>query len=198
MNPTRTTTQLLDDLHDPRNELAWGYIDDRYRPVIIRFVQRFGLTADEAEDVAQQTLSEFVHAYREGRYQRTRGRLSSWILGIAHNTSRSTLRQRRRNTAADISDLPEQPDEDTLRQYWSEERDREIFLQALNQLRNDDAIEDRTFLAFELVAVRGIPAAEAARAASMTVEQVYVVKSRMTKRLRTIVQSLTAAFEDDR
>ena len=46
--------------------------------------------------------------------------------------------------------------------------------------------------------LRGVPAPEAASQCGMTVDQVYVAKSRITRRLRDLVRELTDAFEEDR
>ena len=65
---TRTTTQLLDALHDNANEPVWLQIDARYRPIVTAMARRLGLTDTDADEVAQQTLTEFVKAYGEDRY----------------------------------------------------------------------------------------------------------------------------------
>lgn len=197
---TRTTTKLLDALRDHSNEPAWSQIDARYRPVIAGLARRLGATAAEAEEVAQQTLAEFVQAYRLGRYDRGKGRLSSWILGIARNTTMGVLRKRRRESGGG-RDLEAQGiavvDDDALREAWTDERDRVILLRALGALRDESSIDDRTLTAFELVALRGVPAAEVGVQCGMSVDQVYVAKSRVTKSLREEVRRMTEAFEDD-
>lgn len=195
---SRTTTRLLDALHDHSNELAWSHIDARYRPVIVGLARRLGLRQAEAEEVAQQTLSEFVRAYREKRYDRTKGRLSSWILGIAHHTALKSLRSAKRDgSSIDLERVAAGPDEPYLRSIWTDERDRCILERALGMLRDESALDDRTLLAFELVGLRAVPAAQAADQCGMTVDQVYVAKNRVTKRLRGIVADLTDAFEAD-
>ena len=193
---TRTTTRLLDALHDPGNQPAWIHLDARYRPVIIGLARRLGLTATDAEEVAQQTLAEFVTAYRENRYDRAKGRLSSWILGIAHHT---TLRVHRkgRSQAHEAEHLSQVPEESALRSIWTDERDRAILNRAMSSLRDETSVDDRTLQAFELVALRGVPAAEVADQCGMSLNQVYVAKSRVTKRLRELIEELTAAFEED-
>lgn len=203
---TRTTTKLLDALREPLNEPAWAQIDARYRAVIAGLARRLGLSDADADDVAQQTLAEFVRVYREGKYDRSKGRLSSWILGIAHRTSLRVKRQGRRVALVDMDHHEQQdhhaasianPDESTLRTIWTDERDRAILSRALDMLRDESAIDERTLQAFELVGIRGVPAAEAASQCAMSVEQVYVAKARVTKRLRTLVAELTEAFEED-
>lgn len=194
---TRTTTKLLDALGDPQNEPAWAQIDGRYRPVLAGLARRLGLNASEAEEVAQSTLTEFVRAYRERRYDRTKGRLSSWILGIGHHTALRTLRKERRHSEPQSQAAADPVDEPTLRTIWEDERDRAILSRAMTMLNEESSIDDRTYLAFDLFAMRKVPVAEAASRCGMTVDQVYVAKSRVTKRLRDIVATLTRAFEED-
>jgi RNA polymerase sigma-70 factor (ECF subfamily) len=198
ISATRTTTRLLDALREPGNEPAWLAIDSRYRPVLVGLAHRMGLSGEAAEEVAQQALSEFVRDYRAGRYDRSKGRLSSWIIAIAQHASLRALRARRRQAGRDDhAGLDELPDPRLVRQWWEQERDRAILARALNTLRESSAIDDRTFLAFELSGLRGVPAEEAARQGGMSVEQVYVARSRLTRRLRELVQEETAAFEED-
>jgi RNA polymerase sigma factor (sigma-70 family) len=187
---------MLDALRDPTDGRLWAAVDARYRPVIAALARRLGLRDSDADEVAQQTLMEFVRAYGEGRYERSKGRLSSWILGIAHHTAQRMQRTRRQH-AHGAGGMSEVPDESALRSIWVDERDRTILSQAMAILRSESASEDRTVLAFELVAMRGVPAAEAAAQCGMSTEQVYVAKSRTIKRLRALVEDMTKAFEED-
>ncbi|MBL8886328.1 MAG: sigma-70 family RNA polymerase sigma factor [Phycisphaerales bacterium] len=194
---TKTTTRLLDALLEPANEPAWAQIDGRYRPVIAGLARRLGLRDSDADEVAQQALSEFVRVYRAGRYDRNKGRLSSWILGIAHHTALRIARNNKKNLLPGATILSDAPDEQALRNIWTDERDRTILSRAMSMLRDESDVDDRTLQAFELVALRGVPAPEAAAQSGMSVEQVYVAKSRMTKKLREVVLQLTEAFEED-
>lgn len=193
----RTTTKLLDALQDHRNEPAWAQIDSRYRPVIRGLARHLGLSESDSEEVAQQTLSEFVRAYREGRYDRTKGRLSSWILGIAHHTTLKLIRSGKREHHPGATAMAEVADEHQLRNIWTDERDREILQRAMAVIRDESAMDDRTVQAFELVGLRGVPAQETASQCGMSVDQVYVARSRVTKRLRALVAEMTMAFEED-
>jgi len=194
---TRTTTRLLDALKDHANEPVWTQLDARYRPVIAGLARRLGATGAESEEVAQQTLAEFVQAYRLGRYDRSKGRLSSWVLGIARNTTLAAIRRRRRESGVTAETAQPEVDEESLRRVWADERDKVILLRALAVLRDESSIDDRTLSAFELVALRGVPAAEVGAQCGMSVDQVYVAKSRVTRSLRAEVQRLTEAFEED-
>ncbi len=197
IHATRTTTRLLDALREPGNEPAWAQIDSRYRGVIAGLARRLGLNDADADEVAQQALSEFVRAYREGRYDRGKGRLSSWIMGIAHHTTLRVMRNGAREGLPGSTVISEVIDEPALRSIWTDERDRAILSKALGLLRDESTLDDRTLMAFELISLRGVPAAETASQCAMSVDQVYVAKSRVTKRLRTLVEELTQAFEED-
>ena len=79
---TRTTTVLLEGLHDASNDAVWGEFDRRYRPVVFGFARRLGLDDADAADVAQETLTRFLEEYRRGVYDRERGRLRSWLVTL--------------------------------------------------------------------------------------------------------------------
>ena len=78
-----TTTQLLNDLRDTANRQAWGLFDERYRPIIHAVAIRLGLRPEDAADVAQQTIADFIKDYQRGQYDRGKGRLRDWLKGIA-------------------------------------------------------------------------------------------------------------------
>src|SRR5262245_17537560 len=79
---SRTTT-LLDGLLRGDDARLWQEFAERYRPMLLAFGRRLGLGEVDAEDAAQETLLHFIRALRAGKYDRTRGRLRSWIVGIA-------------------------------------------------------------------------------------------------------------------
>lgn len=201
---TRTTTRLIEDLRDPSNGAAWSAFDARYRPVLMAFARKLGFSQDDAAELAQQTLAEFSRCYRDGRYQRESGRLSSWLIGIARNVG-SGMRRKRGGAGAGervggdtmIGQLPEElPDEQQLTRVWQREREHAILAEAMAILRDSARMEEHTFRAFELFALRGVPAEEVAGQCGIGVDSVYVIKNRLTKRLREIVAEITAAYDE--
>lgn len=195
---TRTTTQMLDDLHDKDNVVAWESFDARYRPILIAFAHRLGFAGEDAAELAQQTLAEFARAYAQGRYQRGRGRLSSWLVGIASNVGSGLQRRAARgpaNTGDALLDAA-WADERRLHDAWNRERERAIVIEALSILRDTSRVQANTMQAFELFAIRGVPAEEVADQCGISVDAVYVVKNRLTGRLREIVQQLTITYDE--
>lgn len=193
-----TTTVLLDSLKDPARDSVWVEFDARYRPILTAFGRQFGLNRADAEEVAQETLAEFLRAYREGKYDRTKGRLSSWIISIAQN--RALMRRRslaRRAALRGDSALVDLRNPAHLTQVWRAEQERAIFARAWEALRATGRTSDRTLEAFELVAMRGVPSEAVAAQCGITIDEVYAAKNRVTTRLRELIEELTRAYEEE-
>lgn len=194
---TKTTTQLLESLRDPANAGMWQLFDGRMRPVIIAFAMRQGLGPDDAADVAQATLAAFAADFREGRYERGKGRLSSWIIGIARHRVADVHRSRRHDRGnRGESAIVDLSDDGAAERVWAESRQRVIFEQALEVLRQETRLDPRTIKAFDLCAVRLVPAEVAAAECQMSVQEVYVAKNRAIKKLREIVAQITEEFDE--
>lgn len=191
-----TTTRLLADLQDPSNAIAWVDFDSRYRPVLKGFARKLGFDDDDADEMAQQALTEFCRAYREGRYQRERGRLRAWLIGIARNTALSMRRRRGAVRVGGNSALENLPDDLEISGIWDREREQAIYEQAMAALRESTRTDAKTLLVFELYAIQGKPVDDVASQCNVTVDMVYVIKNRLTKRLREMVAELTTAYDD--
>lgn len=217
-----TTTALLESLKDPGNAPVWEEFDARYRPILLGFARKLGLSPEDAADVAQQALTEFVRDYRIGMYQRGKGRLSSWLISIARNRAVDLQRGqgRRRGWRGEsafehLADSAgkggggggasaaggggghslQDSDDDTA--LWDAERKHAILAAALTKLRETTRMSESTIKAFELVAIRGVPSEAAARECGISVDEVYVAKNRVTKQLREIVERVTKVYEED-
>jgi len=192
---TRTATVLLEGLHDPHDHAVWEEFDTRFRPVLHGFARRLGVADADAADVAQETLTRFVQAYRAGRYSRERGRLSSWLIGIASNCIADLHRTRgRRREQARVSRIDE-ADPARMSQIWEDECHRTLLDEALGALRTETRIDPRTLRAFERIVLHEEPAAEVAREMDMTVNAVYIAKNRCLSRLRAIVADLSESLD---
>jgi len=193
---TRTTTALLDGLVDPANEEIWRAFDDHYRPILVAFGHRLGLAPEDAADAAQETLTRFVRSFRAGKYDRTRGRLRSWIVGIARHCivdlqQAATDRRERRGLSA----VAEVPDDAEVAEVWDDECEREILRKGMAALRQETKTDSRTIRAFEMLAFDGRRPAQVAQELSITTNDVYLAKHRCLKRLRAIIDGLHELYE---
>ena len=192
---TRTTTALLEELLDPANDEVWHDFDRRYRPILVAFARRLGLPAEDAADAAQDTLVKFVRSYREGKYDRDRARLRSWIIGIARHCVYDIHQRRATDPKRGLSAISELPDESTLNAMWDQECEHEILRQGISELRQQTKTEEGTIRAFEMLAFDGRKPAEIAEALSISLNDVYLAKHRCLKRLREILTQLEHLYE---
>jgi RNA polymerase sigma-70 factor (ECF subfamily) len=192
-----TSTTLLDGLRDPHNATRWQQYVGRYRPLLLRFVEGHGVTGEDAEDVVQNALLEFARAYRDGRYQRERGRLSSWLFGILH---RQLLKFRERagrqpSLHVDLEpggDLFEPTAPPELVAAWEEEWEQAVLSQCLEEIRGE--VAPRTYRAFVGFALEGRPAAEVGRELGLSENAVFSAKRRILRRIRELLPVLRDAW----
>ena len=177
---TRTNTTLLEGLFDPRNSQAWRIFDSRYRPLVIGYARRKGLQEADAEDLAQMTLAEFVQAYRDGQYDRQRGRLRHWLGGLAARRIADLFRQKGRQIRPISGEgkteiLYSAPDPQGPDELWEQHVCRE-FGKEYRQVFDQYILGDR-------------PADEVAAALGVTKNAVYVAKSKILARVRETLES---------
>ncbi len=198
MDITRTTTALLEGLEDSRNDQIWSAFALRYGPILVGFARRLGLNETDAAEVAQETLVRFVEEYRAGKYDRTRGRLRSWLLSIARTRAAAVFRQRAvRGEREGATALVNLSDEHTLTEIWQTERRQVILRQAIAQLHTTTKINEKTIEAFELLVHGGCPPGVVAEQLSMSIEDVYRAKSRVAQKLREIITRLEAEYDGE-
>lgn len=194
---SRTTTAMLAALHDPEAAAVWEAFDARYRPVLHGFARNLGLPDEQAADVAQETIVRFVERYREGRYERGRGRLGAWMVGIARNAVLD-LHRRRRRVPVDMEDLAGRlADDSALDDAWRRSRRETILQQALVRVRDQGRTDPRTIEAFELSMLRGVPVPEVARSLGMSVDSIYAARTRVARRLQDAVKAIEADFDEE-
>jgi RNA polymerase sigma-70 factor (ECF subfamily) len=191
-----TTSTILSDLREFENRAAWDRFVQRFRLPIVSFARATGVHPSRCEDVAQETLAAFAQAFRDGSYDRTRGRLSHWLFGIAHRQALKQLRRDSRGAqpaaAHDVADEAGDaiPDERFLTTMWDMKWEEFVFQKCYEQARTE--VEPVTAEAFELVVLRDLAPEDAAARLGVPVKTVYNAKHRLLRRIR----ELRAGLED--
>jgi RNA polymerase sigma factor (sigma-70 family) len=191
-----TTTTLLEGLLDPQGQQSWAEFDVRFRPILRGFAMKLGLGDADAEDVTQEALARFVKYYRQGKYDRTRGRLSSWLISITQNCISDLKRAKagrfeRRGESAIIN----LSDTNALAFIWDEECRRVLLDHAMDELRQNSRLDERTIHAFEMVSLEQRSAADVAAETGISVDSVYAAKHRCLTLLRDILKRLNEVYE---
>ena len=197
MDLDRTTTALLSGLFDPRNAAAWEAFDRRYRPILMGFVRNCGVRESEAAEIAQETIVRFVEEYREGKYDRSRGRLGAWLVTIARYR---VLDMRRKVGTAKVergeSAMVDLDDDRSVGAAYEAERRQALLREALEELRTRSRTDPKTVQAFEMLVYHGLTPQVVAEQMGMSTHDVYLAKSRVAAKLREIVVRLESEYEE--
>lgn len=187
----QTTETVLARLRDFDNRDAWDSFTDRFRRPVVSFARSMGLPPADAEDVAQETLIAFAEAYRQGKWDPAKGRLSRFLFGIAY---RQALRARRQanlrlGDAARVGQAESHfwshiPDEATASGIWDTEWEQIVLDQCLQQVKSE--VEPETYRAFELTVCEERAPTDVAAELGIAIKSVYNAKHRILKRLREL------------
>lgn len=197
MDLDRTTTALLAALHDSSNSAAWEAFDHRYRPILVGFARSCGLGDHDAAELAQATIVRFIEQYRQGKYDRERGRLGAWLVTIAKYR---LLDMRRKKTSMHIahgeSAIVNIDDDRSVGDAYENQRRLAILREALQELREKTKTDPRTIRAFELLYYHGMSVSAVAADLGMQPQEVYLAKSRVAARIREIVARIEREYEE--
>ena len=184
-----TTTQVLEDLKTSNDTLAWQRFCDYFHPVVVNFATQLGLSATDAEDAAQETMVAFLKAFRDGKYDREKGRLSNWLFGVAKRVilnlrGHQPLERLIADKATGTSFWDLIQDDHDIEHSWETQWRQMVLTRCLEQARREFA--PKVFEAFELYALSQMPVDEVAQRLTMSRNAVYIAKSRVLSRLRQL------------
>lgn len=165
---------------------AWGRFVKLYTPLLFLSARRVGAGEHEAPDLVQEVflvLAREMPVFRHDSGRRFRG----WLWTVLLNKWRDRARQRAAEPAgADALEgvaLPNNVEEFTEAEYRSY-----LFARAVELMQAE--LPPTEWRAWQEYMVQGRPAAEVARELGLTINQVYLAKSRMLRRLRTELAGL--------
>jgi RNA polymerase sigma-70 factor (ECF subfamily) len=187
---TQSSSELLARIADGEDRSAWKHFDSRYRPIVLRLAVRLGLPQHDAEDAAQDALAAFLEGFRAGRYDREKGRLKNWLLGIARNKIADLFADRMRQPMR-----PGEPstgdgvlamvcDEHTMSSIWEGEWRAAVLQECLAQARMHFSSRDVSI--FERLTVLGQPPDEIAESLAVSRNAVYLAKHRVLDYMRRV------------
>jgi RNA polymerase sigma-70 factor (ECF subfamily) len=185
---TETSLSLLDSLRLHPDQEAWRRLVDLYTPLIRGWLRRQGMADQDTEDVVQEVLAVVFRKLPEFDRQPHTGAFRSWLRTITVNCLRQSWRRRgRQPLGAGGTDFGQFLDQladpgSGLSRLWDEEHDRYITQRLLEAIR--PSFEPKTWRAFQRVALDGIRPDDVAAELGLTVNAVFIAKSRVLTRLR--------------
>jgi RNA polymerase sigma factor (sigma-70 family) len=187
-----TQPSLLVRLRDGGDERAWSQFVDIYAPLIYDFARRRGLQDAVAADLTQEALAAVAQCMRRFEYDPNRGSFKGWLFTVVSNkfrTLRDRLYRQEQGSGKTTSQklLQGVPAADEADQ-WERECQQRLFTWAAGEVRV--AVAEKTWQAFWQTSVLGIRPQDAARELNLSVAAVYMAKSRVTARLKELIQQI--------
>lgn len=181
-----TSASLLERIrHDPAAS-QWQTLVEIYDPLIRSWLKRQSVLASDADDLVQEVLTVVARRLKDFEHNGRTGAFRNWLRTVTVNCVRDFWRSKKREHAASgqVQDLLDQLTDphSGLSQNWDQEHDRYVTKLLLSRLRGE--FEPTTWQAFERVALDGTPAAQVATELNLTVNAVFIAKSRILARLR--------------
>ena len=188
-----TSTSLLDHLRQCPDEMAWKRLDDLYRPLILRWLRRDPSLGEDAEDLAQEILS-VVYQELVGFERERTGSFRKWLRTITAYRLNNHYRKRQAQRKKERPESPDGPltqladDRTELAKRWDQEHNEHVVRQLLEIIaREFTGVEVR---AFRCQVFDGVRAADVAAQLNVSLNVVYLAKSRILARLREIGKGL--------
>ena len=174
-----------------------------------------GLTADEAEEVVQETAIGVARGLPEFVYDPKVCRFKTWLLNLTRWRIQNQLRKRPRtggvasqpppipnpspmvtsNDTARTSTIERIPDP-AMPEFgaeWDSAWEKNLLTQALERVKA--RIEERQFQVFDLCVSKGWPAADVAQTLGISVARVYLTRHRISALVKKEVERLQRAIE---
>ena len=176
-----TSPSLLERLcHSPAQE-GWEQFVDMYTPLLVAWTRRLGLPRQEAADLLQDIFTVLVEKLPTFKYDAGKS-FRAWLKTVLLNRWRNDLRKRAGVKIQGDDGLSEIAAEDELPEFEEEEYRSYLVRRALDLMRAE--FQPATWTACWEFVVRDRPAAEVAAELGITVNAVYLAKSRVLRRLR--------------
>ncbi len=175
-----TSSSLLGGLraHDRH---AWNRLVELYGPLIYSWCRGRGLQSADAADVVQEVFRSVARGVQDFRPAPT-GSFRGWLWTIARNRILDFFRRRQREPNAlggeRVAEIPERLEDSEQGSSAA----GNLVRRALAMIRPD--FSETTWQAFWRVVMEDQPTKDVARDLAMTVNALYIAKSRILRRLR--------------
>ena len=183
-----TSPSLLDRLQGDADPAAWGRLVDLYGPLIRGWLMRHAVKTHEADDLTQEVFAVVLKRLPDFRHNQRTGAFRAWLRTITFNCVRDFWKANRiRPAAPGGSDfgsyLDQLSDPDSpLSREWDRQHDLHVTRRLLELIKPQ--FEPTTWKAFRRVVLEEAAPAAVAEELGVTVNAVFIAKSRVLTRLR--------------
>lgn len=179
-----TSRSLLNRLREGNDPHDWERLVQIYTPWLSNWLRRQGVVND-VDDLVQDVMMVIVDKIKHYEHNQRQGAFRNYLRKVAFHRLSQKLRKRTETVGGEkiqgfLAELDDP--QGALSRQWERDHDRFVMRQMLESMRGNFSIE--TWRAFELVMLEEKSAQTAAEEVGVTVNAVYIAKSRVLKRLR--------------
>ncbi len=187
----RTRATLLERMKDLNDQASWQEFFDIYWKLIYGVARKAGLSDAEAQDVVQETLSAVAKNMPGFTYNPAIGTFKAWLLTLTRWRIVDQFRKRGPlvshhlpGTSTRTDTIERIPDEQSLDwdAIWEADWEKTLLDAAMTHVQR--RLDPQKFQIFDFYVNREWPPEKVARTFNVSVNQVYLVKNRVTELLR--------------
>jgi RNA polymerase sigma-70 factor (ECF subfamily) len=211
----QTRSSMLQRLKTGDDPQSWQEFYRIYGGLIRFFAEKSGLSADEAEEVVQETAIGVARRLPEFVYDPKVCRFKTWLLNLTRWRIQDQIR-RRKNTekflgralpedvprpvplsdgtahTATVERIPD-PSVPEFGAEWDAAYESNLYARALEAVRG--RVDERQFQIFDLYVTKNWPPEEVARTLGISVARVYLTKHRISAALTKETRRLEKELE---
>lgn len=189
-----TSVSLLDRARRPSDTAAWQRLVEIYTPLIRVWLRRQAAVEGDCDDLVQEVFTVLVRKLPDFQRDPRPGAFRRWLQTITLNCLRDAWRARRIRPAATgkteflaLLDQLQDP-RSGLSRLWESEHNRHVMGRLLAMIRPD--FEPKTWRAFERLVLEGAAPDQVAAELGVSVNAVFIAKSRILSQLRQVGRGL--------
>jgi len=194
-----TRATLLARIKNIDDHKSWNEFYDTYWRLIYSVALKRGLKEAEAQDVLQETMLSVAKQMPGFKYDPELGSFKSWLLKTARWRIMDQFRKRQRYVVDDEAATPITENADAipttaphtvseLEQIWDDEWQKNLLAVASEKARR--RLSPKQYQIFDLQVNKGWDPEKVAAFFSITVDQVYLAKHRVTEAIKKEIERL--------
>ena len=175
-----TSITLLDRFRDPADAEAWAAFVDMYAAIITKWVQSSRIANQDVADVVQEVFVTLARSLPKFEYDVQRS-FGAWLRVVTRNCCHRFLSRQKPHASLDTDDVAHQ-DADVMTDVEESEYRQHVAQKALRMMQAE--FEFTTWKACWETVVEDRSVMDVASELGLSVNAVYVAKSRVLRRLR--------------
>ena len=197
----QTRRSLLIRLKDWRDIESWQAFFNTYWRLIYVTAMQAGLTAEESEDLVQETVLSVAKQIPNFDYDPQKGSFRSWLLTVTHCRIADRFRKRRGEerefSVGDMENgdsdgltfgMPELLSRSELEEIWDREWESNLMEAAIDNVKR--SVSPKHYQVFDLLHFKEMSVADVTAKLKVTRASAYMIRHRVNKAIRRELQRI--------